>query len=558
MSLQLKLTAGFAVVLLLLATAGFFSYTTVRQLSVAPAEVDERGMKVNKSYAILAAIEAQAAAVHGFLLVEREDLLKQDEDAKAQYYANLAALRSTVRTDAGKRLLTEIASSYDAYRSLLDRELQLRRAGKTQEAANLVSSSHTSDLHAGLQKAVGDFIAYQQGKTAEVLQQQAAIEQKAKQSVEVLFLAALVVGAGAALYISRSLSARVASMVGFVQEIASNNLGVNDLAVHSEDEVGRASRALNAMKNNLRGMIQVIAQTAEHLASASEQISSSAAQQAQSAETQRGQAAQVATALEEMASTIQQVSDNSNRAAEASRQAAETALQGGRTVDQTLGKMQVIATAVSASVKRVEELGKRSDEIGRIVGVIDDIAAQTNLLALNAAIEAARAGEQGRGFAVVADEVRKLAERTTRATKEIAQMIKNIQDETRDAVSVMVAGTRQVEDGVNSTVEAGKSLQQIIKMAEQVGEMITHIATATTEQSSAAEQVNQNMDQISHLIQESAAHTQEAAKACQHLSELALDLDKMVSGFRCGEDGSQGGAEPCSAKWTKARAASAE
>jgi methyl-accepting chemotaxis protein len=123
---------------------------------------------------------------------------------------------------------------------------------------------------------------------------------------------------------------------------------------------------------------------------------------------------------------------------------------------------------------------------------------------------------------------------------------------------VMVAGTRQVEDGVNSTVEAGKSLQQIIKMAEQVGEMITHIATATTEQSSAAEQVNQNMDQISHLIQESAASTQEAAKACQHLSGLALDLEKMVSGFRCDQDENRSGAEPCSAKWVKASAASAD
>jgi methyl-accepting chemotaxis protein len=209
-------------------------------------------------------------------------------------------------------------------------------------------------------------------------------------------------------------------------------------------------------------------------------------------------------------------------------------------VDDTLGKMHAIAEAVRATAKKVDELGKSSDQIGRIVGVIDDIADQTNLLALNAAIEAARAGEQGRGFAVVADEVRKLAERTTSATKEIAQMIENIQDETRVAVSAMEAGTSQVEEGVKSTAQAGDSLKEIIQMAEQVGEMIAHIATAATQQSSATEQVNQNMDQIARLVKESAVGAQQSAKACQDLSGLALDLQKMVGNFQLGQTKSLG------------------
>ncbi|MFI5114116.1 MAG: methyl-accepting chemotaxis protein, partial [Terriglobales bacterium] len=180
----------------------------------------------------------------------------------------------------------------------------------------------------------------------------------------------------------------------------------------------------------------------------------------------------------------------------------------------------------------MEELGRSSDQIGHIVGVIDDIADQTNLLALNAAIEAARAGEQGRGFAVVADEVRKLAERTTTATKEIAKMIKNIQDETKTAVGAMEEGTKQVQEGVKSTAQAGESLKEIIQMSDQVGEMITHIATAATEQSSATEQVNGNVSQIARLVQESSAGSQQSAKACQDLSGLALDLQKMVGSFQ--------------------------
>ena len=282
-------------------------------------------------------------------------------------------------------------------------------------------------------------------------------------------------------------------------------------------------------------MIQSIAQTAEHVASASEEISSSAAQQAQGAETQKDQTTQVATAMQEMSSTVAMVSENSNRAAGASRNAAETARHGGTIVEETLSKMRAIAEAVSGTAKKVEELGKSSDQIGRIIGVIDDIADQTNLLALNAAIEAARAGEQCRGFAVVADEVRKLAERTTGATKEIAQMVKNIQDETRVAVTAMESGTKQVEEGVTSTAQAGDSLKEIIHMAEQVGEMITHIATAATEQSSASEQVNQTIDQIARLVTESADGAQQSAKACQDLSALALDLQQMVGNFQLEE-----------------------
>jgi methyl-accepting chemotaxis protein len=323
----------------------------------------------------------------------------------------------------------------------------------------------------------------------------------------------------------------VAASAKLAAEIAANNLAVADIEVTSEDELGQAGVALNRMKNNLREVIQTIAGTAEHVASASEEISASASQQSQSADTQKDQTAQVATAMQEMSATVLQVSENSNQAAEASRKAAETARLGGVIVQDTLGKMRVIAESVGSTARKMEELGKSSDQIGRIIAVIDDIADQTNLLALNAAIEAARAGEQGRGFAVVADEVRKLAERTTTATKEIAQMIKNIQDETRAAVTAMEAGSQQVEDGVKSTAQAGESLKEIIQMAEEVGEMITHIATAATEQSAASEEVNQNMDQIAKLVKESAAGAQQAAKACQDLSGLALDLQKMVENF---------------------------
>jgi methyl-accepting chemotaxis protein len=306
----------------------------------------------------------------------------------------------------------------------------------------------------------------------------------------------------------------------------------------SEDELGKAGRALNQMKNSLRQMMQSIAGTAEHVAGASEQLSSTANVQAEGAETQKVKTDHVATAMQEMSSTVAQISDNSAKAAEASRQAAATARKGGGIVEETLARMRAIAESVSSTAKKVSGLNQSSEQIGRIVNVINDIADQTNLLALNAAIEAARAGEQGRGFAVVADEVRKLAERTTSATKEIAQMIQTLQNETQVAVAAMEEGRKRVDEGVQSTSQAGDALKEIIGTSENVGEVITQIATAASQQSSATEEINQNMESIAHLVKESADGAQQSAKACRDLSGLALDLQKMVSKFKL--DGGNG------------------
>ena len=365
--------------------------------------------------------------------------------------------------------------------------------------------------------------------------------QKEQSAVRSTLLVLLLVGFSVAalvcvlgLLITRGILQPLNQILQVLQGLADGDLQ-QKVEIDSQDEVGTMARALNKAIEGTAATVESIACTAEHVASASEEISSSATEQARGADQQKDQTAQVATAMQEMASTVMQVSENSNRAAEAARKASETAHRGGAIVNETLSRMHTIAESVSSTAKKMDGLGRSSDQIGRIIGVINDIADQTNLLALNAAIEAARAGEQGRGFAVVADEVRKLAERTTTATKEIAQMIRNIQDETRMAVAAMIEGNQHVQEGVKSTAQAGEALKQIIEMAEQVGEMITHIAIAATQQSSATEQVNLNMDQISRLVRESALGAQQSAAACHDLSSLALGLQRMVGNFKLAE-----------------------
>jgi len=289
---------------------------------------------------------------------------------------------------------------------------------------------------------------------------------------------------------------------------------------------------MKEMQDTLRRMIQEIVGGAERLATASDELLHASEEVAQSARLQSEAASAMAAAVEEMTVSIDQVAHNAGEAHGISEEAGSTSQQGTAIIQNAAVEMRKIADAVQSSSAIIEELGQQTDQITSIVNTIREIADQTNLLALNAAIEAARAGEQGRGFAVVADEVRKLAERTSLSTTEIAGMVEKIQNGTRNAVASMQSGVSQADRGVALANEAGESIVSIRDGALRVVDVVNDISSSIREQSSASSDIAKNIEQIAQMSEESAQAVQHTTAAARHLQELSTELHASVSRFK--------------------------
>jgi methyl-accepting chemotaxis protein len=362
--------------------------------------------------------------------------------------------------------------------------------------------------------------------------------------------------------VSRNISGGINKVKSALQKLANGDLTYK-VNIKSGDEVGQMANSYNEMQTQLINLVSQLQYNSNQLSNASDQLSTaakqssestqqvatSAQQMAKGAQEQSSNAQETAKSIEQLSSVISQlakgaqeqsnsvksaissisnvahtmseVADNASNAAKGAKLAAESAVSGAQKSAQTLSGMEKIKVSTAQVAQKIEELGTRSAEIGKIVAVIDDIAAQTNLLALNAAIEAARAGDQGRGFAVVSDEVRKLAERTASATKEIAELIGSVQKGVKEATDVTSAGSEAVSQGYNMAMEAGQSLEEILKAASEVNTQIDSI-------SNKAQQVHVSTNELVKVIDAVGSVTEENSSATRQMSANAVQVSKSV------------------------------
>jgi len=329
----------------------------------------------------------------------------------------------------------------------------------------------------------------------------------------------------------RSIRGTFLACTKITDAIASGDLSVQ-VPVAGKGSVRLLLASLKTMVEKFQGVVQQMGSTSTLLVSSSSQLSLASEEIASNAENAAIESASIATAGEEMAATSHQISSNCHSAAGNSQSTSSIALNGVQVVERTIDVMRQIAQRVKGLASTVELLGQRSDQIGEIIGTIEDIADQTNLLALNAAIEAARAGEQGRGFAVVADEVRALAERTTRATREIGDMIKAIQSETRGVVGAMEQGVQEVESGTSEATRSSDALREILDQVNAVSTQITQIAGAAEEQTVTTGQISGNIQQITTMVQNAASGSNQCAQQASQLTVCAQDLERIIRQFR--------------------------
>jgi methyl-accepting chemotaxis protein len=322
----------------------------------------------------------------------------------------------------------------------------------------------------------------------------------------------------------------VETMLSTMNKFALGDLTVS-LNVERDDDIGKLFGGFNKAVVSVNNLISKVHEAVQATASASNQISSSTEEMAAGSQEQSAQTSEVASAVEQMTRTIIATADNANTAAGTAKKASEQTRIGVEKVAESKKGMDLIIQSTQTTGKVLKSLSGKTEQIGEIAQVIDDIADQTNLLALNAAIEAARAGEQGRGFAVVADEVRKLAERTTKATKEIAETIKAVQNESKEANDSMTEATKAVTIGLELNNKVDEVLIEINNHVKSLAEEIMRVANASKEQSTAAEQISHNIESINNVTNESASGIQQIAKASEDLSMLTVNLQGLITQF---------------------------
>ncbi|MBJ9975227.1 methyl-accepting chemotaxis protein [Pseudomonas sp. S75] len=537
LSLRKKLYAGFGLILLIIlilvlaALRGFDQVSSSVKRNIHSYDV------LNQSGVVLNSLVDIETGLRGYALTGQDSFLApmhQGEKTFTDYHGRIKA--ATADNPEQQARLAQLQALYqqwlqDDVQGVLNLREQVNRGAQPLSAlAAQIGEGRGRVKMDGMRGLIGELQASEKA----LQEQRTASMNAAKSAAAIILIGGGLVAAVLALLIAWSLSAnlgrRLRQALEVAERIAQGRLD-NSIDSHGRDEVGSLLQAFAAMQARLRGMIGEIRQGAEHLVKASESISSASVQLSASAHEQSQSASSMAATVEQLTVSINHVADNAGDAHALSSESGRQSSEGGSVIQETLQSMRLIADTVQASASQIGELDQHAEQISSIVGVIKGIAEQTNLLALNAAIEAARAGEQGRGFAVVADEVRLLAQRTANSTQEITDMVKKIQVGTREAVSSMDVGVDQVKGGVALAQQAGDAIVTIRQSSADVVGVVDQISLALREQTAASQDVARNVERIAQMSQQNSQAVEQTSATAGALQRLAQDLERQVNVF---------------------------
>ena len=526
---------GFAFIGALMLLLGVFALNQMSKIRAATEDITSASVPSIRALDEFTQLTLRLRVLSYRLLTNREPDVQQ----KTLEAFELRNQQIRTAQDIYEKLITstEERSAYNEYVRLLGQYRQIEERMKSLSRANQVN-----ELRSLLNTELLDNSEQVNAVLTRLLDinndDANATNQRAKDQYDMAFdlvVGLLVVATALTLLfawlLTRSITLPIAQALEAAEEVAEGNL-TRPITVDGNDEAGRLLAAMAKMQTKLRDTLQRIAGSATQLASAAEELNAVTDESARGLTQQNNEIEQAATAVNEMTSAVEEVARNAVSTSEASRNATTSAGDGRDLVQETVSAIERMSTDVQATASLIGDLANESRDIGKVLDVIRGLADQTNLLALNAAIEAARAGEAGRGFAVVADEVRALAHRTQQSTSEIERMIGSIQTGTEHAVDSMRNSTERAESTLNIARGAGLSLDTINTAIVEINERNLVIASAAEEQAQVAREVDRNLVNIRDLSVQSATGASQTSAASGELSRLAVDLNGMVGRFR--------------------------